>query len=176
MATDHVKVYEDRKRGGVPIWYWLIPLLLVLALLAWFLLGRHRADQSTGPAAAAAATASSDATAGMPEIGAVHFGTDQAALTPEDQASLTRAADYMKDHPEAHLRVEGYTDSTGSDPHNLTLSQRRAISVEQFLQGQGIDRARLTGEGFGPEKPAASNASEGGKADNRRVELFAQSQ
>ena len=177
MATEHVKVYEDGKRGGLPVWAWLIPLLVLLGLLAWFLL-HHRAatDTATATPAVAAAPAGtpSAAASGMPDLGAVHFATDEATLTPDGQTTLSRAADYMKQHPEAHIRVEGYTDATGTDPHNLTLSQRRAGTVEQYLQGQGIDKSRLTGEGFGPENPVDNNATTAGKADNRRVELFQQ--
>lgn len=110
----------------------------------------------------------------MPALGAVHFATDSADLTPDDQASLTQAAAYMKAHPEAHLRLEGYTDATGSGQHNLSLSQRRDQSVAAFLKGQGVDGSKLTGEGFGPQNPADTNATASGKADNRRVELFTQ--
>ena len=149
MATERVKVYEDGKRGGVPVWAWLLPLLLLLGLLGWFLMHRH-----TAPAIAAAPPgAVSGAASGMPNLGSVHFATDQATLMPDGQATLTRAADYMKQHPDAHMRVEGYTDATGTDPHNENLSQRRAGTVVQFLQGQGIATSRLTGEGFGPQKP-----------------------
>lgn len=172
MATEHVKVYEDGKKGGLPVWAWLLPLLILLALLAWFLL-HHRADQAAAPAPVPTAVGS-PVTSSMPDIGSVHFATDKADLTPEGQATLTQAAQYMKDHPNAHLRVEGYTDATGTDPHNMPLSQQRAITVEQFLVGQGIDKSRLTGEGFGPENPAATNATPDGKADNRRAELFVQ--
>ncbi len=178
MATGHVKVYEDGKKGGLPVWAWLLPLLLLLALLAWFLLRHHApATDAANPAPAVAtapAATAPPATAGMPDLGAVHFATDQATLTPEGQATLSRAADYMKQNPNVHIRVEGYTDSTGTDPHNETLSQRRAGTVEQFLQGQGIDKARLTGEGFGPQSPVDTNATASGKADNRRAELFQQ--
>ena len=173
MATEHVKVYEDSKRGGLPIWAWLLPLLLVLALLAWFLL-HHRAATDTAAVPAVATGTASGAATGMPDLGSVHFATDQATLTPDGQATLTRAADYMKQHPEVHIRVEGYTDAAGSDPHNLTLSQRRAGTVEQFLVAQGVDKSRLTGEGFGPQNPVDNNATSNGKADNRRVELFQQ--
>lgn len=171
MATEHVKVYEEGKRGGIPVWAWLVPLLLVLALLAWYLLHRNNTG-AEAPATPAAATVAAPAV--MPSLGAVHFATDSADLTPDDQTVLTQAAAYMKQHPEAHLRLEGYTDATGTDPHNLTLSQRRSQSVAAFLQGQGIDGSRLTGEGFGPQNPADTNATAAGKADNRRVELFTQ--
>lgn len=171
MATEHVKVYEDGKKGGLPIWAWLIPLLILAALLAWFLLHRRTPDQAAAPAPTAVG---SPVTTSMPDIGSVHFATDKADLTAEGTATLTQAAQFMKDHPNTHLRVEGYTDATGTDPHNLPLSQQRANTVEQFLVGQGIDKSRLTGEGFGPENPAATNATDVGKADNRRAELFVQ--
>lgn len=169
MAAERVKVYEDGKRGGVPVWAWLLPLLLILALLAWYLLHRNNTAAET-PATPAVATAP----ATMPSLGAVHFATDSADLTSDDQQVLTQAAAYMKQHPEAHLRLEGYTDATGNDPHNLTLSQRRSQSVAAFLKGQGVEGSRLTGEGFGPQNPVDTNATPDGKADNRRVELFSQ--
>lgn len=171
MATEHVKVYEDGKKGGLPVWAWLIPLLLVLSLLAWFLLHRRPVDTAVAPTPV---PTSSAGTTGMPDLGSVHFATDQATLTPEGTATLTRAADYMKQHPESHIRLEGYTDATGTDPHNVSLAQRRATTVGEFLVGQGIEKSRLTGEGFGPQNPVDTNATAAGKADNRRVELFEQ--
>lgn len=174
MASEHVKVYEDGKKG-MPIWAWLLPLLILLALLGWFLAHRHTADTTAAaPVAVAPAGTPTAAAAGMPDLGAVHFDTDKATLTSDGQATLQQAAAYMKQNPNVHLRVEGYTDATGTDPHNDTLSVRRAATVESFLVGQGIDKARLTGQGFGPAAPVATNATPDGKADNRRVELFQQ--
>ncbi len=176
MATERVKVYEDGKRGGVPVWAWLLPLLLILGLLAWYLLHRNH-DANNGQSAAPVPVQSAPTTAGtasMPSLGAVHFATNEATLTPDDQATLTQAAAYMKQHPEARIRLEGYTDSTGSDPHNMTLSQRRSQAVADFLKAQGVDGSHLTGEGFGPANPADTNDTASGKADNRRVELFQQ--
>ena len=168
MATEHVKVYEEKKT--LPIWAWLLPLLLLLALLAWYLLG-HRNEQ---PAATNATAATQTATNTAPSLGDVKFATDSADLTPEDQTTLNSAATFMKQNPNAHLRIEGYTDSTGGDQHNQSLSVRRAYSVANYLKGQGIDGSRLTGDGFGPAKPVDTNSTEAGKADNRRVELFQQ--
>lgn len=172
MATERVKVYEDSKKSGLPVWAWLLPLLLILALLAWFLLHRKATPDTATPAVVPAATA--PATSGVPSLAAVHFATDSAELTPDDQAELTKAADYMKQHPEAHIRLEGFTDSTGGAGHNLTLSERRSQSVGQFLKSQGVDGSRLTGQGFGQSSPVDTNATTDGKADNRRVELFQQ--
>ena len=85
---------------------------------------------------------------------------------------MQHAADQMKADPNIKLRLQGYTDSTGAAPHNGSLSARRAIAVGNYLKAQGIDGSRLSGQGFGPEQPAATNATETGKADNRRVELY----
>ena len=166
--AEHVKVYEEKK--GVPVWAWLLPLLLLLALLAWFLLHRHTdGSATTAPVAQTAA-----APAAFPDLGTVHFDTDKATLTPDGQATLDKAAAAMQANPNAHLRLEGYTDSTGANSTNLPLSQQRANSVASYLKAKGIDGSRLTGEGFAAANPAATNATEAGKADNRRVELFSQ--
>ncbi len=163
---DHVKVYEENKKG-LPIWAWLLPLLLLLALLAYFLTRHH--DQ---PAVATATPAA--AVAGFPDLGTVHFDTDKADLNDADKATLDKAAVAMKDHPDVHMRLEGFTDSTGTDPHNMTLSQQRAYSVGNYLKSKGIDGNRLTGDGFAAANPVDTNATASGKADNRRVELFSQ--
>ena len=163
----NVKVFEEKR--GLPIWAWLLPLLLLLALLAYFLT-RHKAD----PAITQAPVSQVAPAAAFPDLGTVHFDTDQATLTPASQATLDKAADAMKANSNAHLRLEGYTDSTGTDTHNLTLSQQRAYAVANYLKAKGIDGSRLTGSGFGPGNPADTNATDSGKADNRRVELFSQ--
>ncbi len=161
--TDRLKVYEE-KPGGTPIWAWLIPLLVVLALLGYFFTRHHQT-------AANAAVAGQGA---LPNLGVVHFDTDKPTLTPAGMETLDRAAAALQANPKAHMRVEGFTDSTGSAPHNADLSEQRALAVADYLQSKGIDRSRLTGGGFGPEAPVDTNATASGKADNRRVELFAQ--
>ena len=176
--AEHVKIYEEKKKG-LPIWAWLLPLLLLLALLAFYLLHRRTADVASTGAVAPVASTTAPATgaaapAAFPDLGTVHFDTDKATLTAEGTATLQQAAVAMKANPNVHLRMEGYTDSTGTDPHNDTLSDQRAKTVVDFLSAQGIDRNRLTGEGFGAAKPVDTNATAQGKADNRRVELFSQ--
>ena len=166
--SENVKIYEEKKRG-LSIWAWLLPLLLLLALLAYFLT-RHKAE----PVITQAPVSQVAPAAAFPDLGTVHFDTNQATLTPASQATLDKAADAMKANPNAHMRLEGYTDSTGTDMHNLTLSQQRAYVVANYLKAKGIDGSRLTGNGFGPGNPADTNATDSGKADNRRVELFSQ--
>ena len=164
--SERVKVYEEKK-GGLPIWAWLLPLLLLLALLAYFLTRHHDQPAAVAPVATAAP-------ASFPDLGTVHFDTDKAVLTSDDQAILDKAAAAMKNDPSVHMRLEGFTDSTGTDPHNMTLSQQRAFAVGDYLKSKGIAGNRLTGDGFGPAAPVATNATDAGKADNRRVELFSQ--
>ena len=170
--AERVKVYEEGTKKGLPIWAWLLPLLLLLALLAYFLTRHH--DEPAAVVAPATAAAPDAPVAAFPDLGTVHFATDQATLTPEGQATLDKAAEALKANPNAHMRLEGYTDSTGTDPHNQTLSQQRAYTVANYLKAKGIDGNRLTGEGFAASDPVATNATATGKADNRRVELFSQ--
>ncbi len=174
--AEHVKIYEEKKKG-LPIWAWLLPLLLLLALLAFYLLHRQAGTGAAVPVASTTAPVAAGvaaAPAAFPDLGTVHFDTDKATLTAEGTATLQQAAAAMKSNPNAHLRMEGYTDSTGTDPHNDSLSDQRAKTVVDFLSAQGIDRSRLTGQGFGASKPVDTNATAQGKADNRRVELFSQ--
>ena len=172
--AERVKVYEEGNKKGLPIWAWLLPLLLLLALLAYFLT-RHKDDTAAAPAATPVTQyAPAPAPAAFPDLGTVHFATDKATLPAEGTATLDKAADAMKNDPSVHLRLEGYTDSTGTDPHNQTLSQQRAYTVGNYLKGKGIDGNRLTGDGFAASNPVDTNATTAGKADNRRVELFSQ--
>lgn len=164
--TERIKVYEEGgKKSGIPLWAWLLPLLVLLALLAYFLT-RHKGDN-----AVPAATATTQPAA-LPTLGAIHFATDKSDLSPEAKATLDQAAVAMKQDPKIHLRVEGYTDATGTTPHNDNLAGARAASVVEYLKAKGVDNAQLTGEGFGPEQPVGTNATASGKADNRRVELY----
>jgi len=165
---EKVKIYEDKKKG-MPAWAWILPLLLLFALLAYFLT-RHKEE----PAITQAPVSQVTPAAALPDLGTVHFDTDKATLTAESQATLDKAAEAMKGNPNAHLRLEGYTDSTGEDRHNMNLSQQRAYAVADYLKSKGIEGSRLTGNGFGPGNPADTNATSRGKADNRRVELFSQ--
>lgn len=69
------------------------------------------------------------------------------------------------------IEIGGHTDYTGSDAYNQTLSQKRASAVRAYLISQGISAERLTAKGYGEAKPIASNETEEGKAENRRVEF-----
>jgi outer membrane protein OmpA-like peptidoglycan-associated protein len=77
----------------------------------------------------------------------------------------------MNDNPSYLLGIEGHTDNTGDKTKNLTLSQKRADAVKNYLVKKGIDASRLTAKGFGDTVPVADNKTADGRAKNRRVEF-----
>jgi len=100
------------------------------------------------------------------------FDHDSDRLKPESRAAIVEIAKYLKAHPDVRLYVVGHTDNTGGYDYNQDLSRRRAAAVVRALvQQHGIDAARLKPVGVGPVAPVASNATEEGRARNRRVEL-----
>lgn len=102
---------------------------------------------------------------------AITFDTDQDAVKPQFYATLNSVGIVLRKFDKTLIDVNGHTDSTGSMQHNQDLSQRRAGSVAGYLGSQGIDQRRISAVGFGPTQPVASNASEAGRAQNRRVEI-----
>ncbi len=102
----------------------------------------------------------------------VNFAFDSAMLTPEAEMTLDEAVALMKETDEVlEVRVEGHTDSIGSDQYNMDLSQRRAESVVQYLVDNGVNPARLIPVGMGEGYPVASNDTVAGRAANRRVDF-----
>jgi OOP family OmpA-OmpF porin len=77
----------------------------------------------------------------------------------------------LKGWPEIRVEVGGHTDSAGGDGYNLRLSQDRAQAVLDYLVENGVERTRLSAKGFGEGQPLADNATDGGRRQNRRVEL-----
>ena len=108
---------------------------------------------------------------GRARVYGILFDTDSAVIRPESKPVLDEVLGVLRDEPGWKVTIEGHTDSTGSDSHNLTLSQQRADSVKAYLVTGGIDGGRLKTKGFGAGKPVADNAGELGRAQNRRVEL-----
>jgi len=101
----------------------------------------------------------------------VSFDNDQATLRPDAVAILDRAAATLQQWGTIKVEVAGHTDSWSDDDHNLRLSQRRAEAVRDYLVAKGIAADRLVAKGYGESRPIADNASEAGRALNRRVEL-----
>ncbi len=102
----------------------------------------------------------------------VFFETNKSDLLPASDEELNRLVQLLADHPEFHLEIAGFTDSTGSVAHNHGLSKARAQAVANYLAQHGIAATRLSAIGFGAEKPVAPNATEAGRAQNRRVEFI----
>jgi outer membrane protein len=100
------------------------------------------------------------------------FDFDSAELRPESITELERVVKFMGDVPFAKAMVEGHTDSVGSDAYNLSLSDRRAKSVFDYLSSRGVDPARLSSVGKGETAPIADNATAEGRQENRRVMLI----
>jgi outer membrane protein OmpA-like peptidoglycan-associated protein len=102
----------------------------------------------------------------------IYFDTGKDTLKPESDAALAQVAALLRAQPNLKLRVVGHTDDQGNAASNMTLSQRRAQRVRDALvQRYGIAAARLTAQGAGSLSPVSSNATEAGRAQNRRVEL-----
>ncbi|EJC1154996.1 OmpA family lipoprotein [Cronobacter malonaticus] len=101
----------------------------------------------------------------------VTFDSSQANLKPAGANTLTGVAMVLKEYPKTAVNVVGYTDSTGGQALNMKLSQQRAESVASALITQGVAANRIRTSGMGPANPVASNSTEEGKAQNRRVEI-----
>ena len=100
------------------------------------------------------------------------FASDSDVLTPALENDLRAIAGNLNSYPNSTIRIVGHTDDTGSDSYNYELSDRRAAAVSWVLQGSGVAPNRLLAVGMGETQPVASNLSEEGKAQNRRVEII----
>ncbi len=101
----------------------------------------------------------------------ITFATDQDQLNGGFLPVLDSVAIVLNKYPRTLLDIDGHTDDQGSEQYNQALSERRAISVAQYLGSRGIDQRRLLVVGFGETRPIASNATPEGRAQNRRVEI-----
>jgi outer membrane protein OmpA-like peptidoglycan-associated protein len=106
------------------------------------------------------------------EISGVQFAVGAATLNPDAREALARFAGIVGVYPSLTFRVEGHTDSTGSDATNRELSLKRASTVRDYLVSQGVASSSIDVEGLGPDRPVADNESREGRARNRRVEII----
>jgi outer membrane protein OmpA-like peptidoglycan-associated protein len=151
------------------------------------LLARDQATQKTESANAARDQATQQAAALQIEIdalkakptdrglvltlGDVLFDTGKADLNPGASRNLDQLVQFLTEHAERRVEIDGYTDSVGTDSFNLDLSQRRADTVKSVLVHRGIEPERIVSRGYGKEFGVASNADSGGRQLNRRVEI-----
>lgn len=101
----------------------------------------------------------------------VFFDVGRATLRPESSAELDRLVGWMRENATAEIEISGHTDNTGVAETNRTLSEARAKAVVDYVIKAGISFTRITGRGFGAERPSASNDTEEGRQRNRRVEV-----
>ena len=99
------------------------------------------------------------------------FDFDSDTIRPEARHNLTALANSLDKYPKTELLIVGHTDAVGSDSYNQALSERRARSAARYLETQGVSGGRLATRGRGESEPVASNDSEAGRQDNRRVEV-----
>ncbi|HMN56016.1 MAG: OmpA family protein [Burkholderiales bacterium] len=102
----------------------------------------------------------------------VSFATNSAAIEPRLRPILDQFAQGLGQQPGMEVNIVGYTDSTGNDAINNPLSLARANSVRDYLSARGVPARTIRTEGRGSHEPIASNATEAGRAQNRRVEIY----
>ena len=105
-------------------------------------------------------------------LGDVLFDTGKSTLKPGALRTLDKLASFLQKNPEQKIRIEGHTDSVGSEESNIALSQRRADAVRQALLDKGVSEAQMEATGLGEAYPVASNNTKAGKQQNRRVEVL----
>ena len=101
----------------------------------------------------------------------VYFATNSAKLLSKSYAPLDELAKVLNDNPSLKLKIDGHTDNTGAEDYNMSLSDKRAASVREYLVSKGVDGSRMESEGFGESMPVADNNTSAGRQQNRRVEM-----
>jgi OmpA-OmpF porin, OOP family len=183
--TPAVPVYEAAPRNR-NAWLWALPLLLLIPLIGYFL-ARH--DESRRDVAVQSRPAPREAVPAVPEekpVGTssepaalpsglgpydLRFASGSQSLTAASSQQLREIADTMRTYPRAKAEFKGYTDNAGNDAANMELSQNRATAVMNEIADLGIDRSRMTAEGYGEANPVATNETAQGRQQNRRVEV-----
>jgi outer membrane protein OmpA-like peptidoglycan-associated protein len=105
------------------------------------------------------------------DLDRINFGTGSAILTPDAREEVDNIATILRAYPNASVIVAGYTDNEGDEHTNMALSKARADAVAGRITAKGVSSERVHAEGFGSQKPVATNSSEAGRSENRRVIL-----
>ena len=101
----------------------------------------------------------------------VNFDFNKSDLTAVGKANLDKLATVLTNNPDTNINIYGYTDSKGADSYNLDLSTRRAAAVKNYMSSKGINASRMNTMGMGEADPIATNDTDAGRAQNRRVEF-----
>lgn len=101
----------------------------------------------------------------------VTFDFNSASVKPQFRPALDQVAQTLASYQSTFVDVSGHTDAVGTDAVNQRLSEQRAQAVADYLSYQGVNRARIATRGFGKQFPVASNDTDAGRAENRRVEI-----
>jgi outer membrane protein OmpA-like peptidoglycan-associated protein len=102
----------------------------------------------------------------------VLFGFDRSDLNGTAEGNLDKLSNILKEYPDTDIEIQGHTDSKGSDSYNLSLSERRAGAVATYLRGRGIASSRIRTKAYGESAPVATNDTDAGRAQNRRVDFL----
>jgi outer membrane protein OmpA-like peptidoglycan-associated protein len=101
----------------------------------------------------------------------VNFAFDSSELSVDSRANLDKLSEVLINNPDTNINVYGHTDSKGTEEYNKALSDRRAAAVKNYLVAKGVASSRLFTMGMGESDPKSTNATDAGRADNRRVEF-----
>jgi outer membrane protein OmpA-like peptidoglycan-associated protein len=100
------------------------------------------------------------------------FGYDRSDLSGSAEGNLDKLVNVLKEYPDTNIEIQGHTDSKGSDTYNQGLSEKRAGAVATYLRGRGVSAGRVTTKGYGETAPVATNDTDDGRAQNRRVNFL----
>ncbi len=192
-APSHIHIEKNKGFNWLP---WLLLALGILALL--FALSRCNREDTAAVAFAPTATptevvastpnaGSADALVGTSGLGTylagteplprtftfekLNFDTAKSNIRPADAAEVNEVAATLKQYPNARIRIAGYADARGTDAANMALGKARADSVKSALVAQGINAGRIETVSGGETDPVDTNATAGGRFENRRTEL-----
>ena len=101
----------------------------------------------------------------------VNFAFNSSELSSSAKTNLDKLAKVLVNNPDTNINIYGHTDNKGTDAYNMTLSEKRAKSVVNYLASHGVKRNRMFAKGMGKSDPVATNETEAGRAENRRVEF-----